>query len=80
MNLPGVTVRPIINAAGAHSFNEVFFEDVRLDKKYLVGEVNDGFKQIMAQMDYERSGFDRLLQITRVCEPERICQGNAHTG
>ena len=62
MNLPGVTVRPIINAAGAHSFNEVFFEDVRLDKKYLVGEVNDGFKQIMAQMDYDVSGFDRLLQ------------------
>lgn len=62
MNLPGVTVRPIINSAGAHSFNEVFFDNVRLDKKYIVGKEGDGFKQIMAQMDYERSGFDRLLQ------------------
>lgn len=62
MNLPGVTVRPIINSAGAHSFNEVFFDNVRLDKKYIVGNEGDGFKQIMSQMDYERSGFDRLLQ------------------
>jgi len=66
LNLPGITIRPIINAAGAHNFNEVFFEDVKLEKKYLVGEEGGGFKQIMAQMDYERSGFDRLLQNYRV--------------
>jgi len=62
LHLPGVTVRPIINSAGKHDFNEVFFDDVKLEKKYLVGEEGDGFKQIMAQLDYERSGFDRLLQ------------------
>jgi alkylation response protein AidB-like acyl-CoA dehydrogenase len=59
---PGVTVRPIINSAGAHSFNEVFFDDVRIEKRYLVGTKNQGFKQIMAQMDYERAGMERLLQ------------------
>ena len=55
MNLPGITVRPIVNAAGSPHFNEVFLEDVKLDKKYIVGEEGEGFKQIMAQMDYERS-------------------------
>jgi alkylation response protein AidB-like acyl-CoA dehydrogenase len=62
MRLPGVTVRPIINIAGRHTFNEVFFDDVRVEKRFMVGQENDGFKQIMAQMDYERSGVERLLQ------------------
>jgi len=62
MTLPGITVRPIINMAGEHSFNEVFLDDVRVHEKYLVGTKNAGFKQIMAQMDYERAGIERLLQ------------------
>ena len=62
MKTPGITVRPIINGAGEHSFNEVFFDNVKIDKRYLVGQENAGFKQIMAQMDYERTGMERLLQ------------------
>lgn len=62
MKAPGITVKPIINSAGEHSFNEVFFDDVKIDKRYLVGNENEGFKQIMAQMDYERTGMERLLQ------------------
>lgn len=62
MASPGITIRPIINMAGDHSFNEVFFDDVRIHKKHLVGTENAGFKQIMAQMDYERSGIERIMQ------------------
>jgi alkylation response protein AidB-like acyl-CoA dehydrogenase len=62
MKSPGVTIRPIINMAGEHNFNEVFFDDVRIHKKYLVGQENEGFKQIMAQVDYERAGIERLMQ------------------
>ncbi len=62
MRLPGITVRPIINMAGEHSFNEVFFDDVKIHEKYLVGQENAGFRQIMAQVDYERAGIERLMQ------------------
>ena len=62
MKAPGVTIRPLINMAGAHSFNEVFFDDVKVHKKYMVGKEGDGFKQIMSQMDYERAGIERLMQ------------------
>jgi alkylation response protein AidB-like acyl-CoA dehydrogenase len=48
--------------SGEHSFNEVFFDDVRIHKEYLVGRENEGFKQIMAQVDYERAGLERLMQ------------------
>jgi len=62
MKSPGITVRPIINMVGEHSFNEVFFDDVKIHKRYLVGRENAGFKQIMAQVDYERSGIERIMQ------------------
>ena len=62
MKSPGITIRPLINVAGEHSFNEVFFDDVKVHKKYLVGQENAGFQQIMAQMDFERGGIERLMQ------------------
>ncbi|MDY6969188.1 MAG: acyl-CoA dehydrogenase family protein [Spirochaetota bacterium] len=62
MNSPGVTVRPIINMVGVHSFNEVFFDNVKVHKKYIVGKMGNGFKQIMTNLDYERAGIDRLMQ------------------
>ena len=37
MDTPGVTVRPLINMADGHGFNEVFFEDVRIPQTNVVG-------------------------------------------
>lgn len=62
MKTPGVTVEPVINMAGAHSFNEVFLDNVIIPEKYLVGTLNSGFSQIMEQVVYERAGMDRLMQ------------------
>lgn len=62
MKTPGITVRPIINMAGIHSFNEVFFENVRVPQNRLVGKKDRGFYQIMEQMVYERAGIERLMQ------------------
>jgi len=62
MKSPGVTVRPIINMAGVHSFNEVFFDNVVVPKEYLVGKKDNGFRQIMTNLDYERAGIERLMQ------------------
>jgi alkylation response protein AidB-like acyl-CoA dehydrogenase len=42
LRLPGVTVRPIINMAGRHTFNEVFFDDVHIPRENLVGQKNKG--------------------------------------
>ncbi len=62
MKSPGVTVRPIINIVGEQGFSEVFFDDVKIHKRYLVGQENACFKQIMAQVDYERAGIERVMQ------------------
>lgn len=61
MRMPGITVRPIVDMAGEHHFNELFLENVRLPRRYLIGEKNRGWYQIASQLDYERSGIERLL-------------------
>jgi len=60
-NLPGITIRPIVDITGGVHFNEVFLDGVRVPKKYLIGEKNRGFYQILNQLDYERSGMERLM-------------------
>ena len=56
MHTPGLTIRPLINMAYRHHFNEVFFEDVRVPAKNIVGEENRGWYVAMTLLDFERSG------------------------
>ncbi len=60
-NLPGITWRPLVTIAGEEEFNEVFFDNVKIPKKCLIGEKNKGWYQITAQLDFERSGIERLM-------------------
>ena len=60
-SLPGVNIVPIADITGGEHFNEVFFENVRIPKTCLIGEKNKGFYQILNQLDYERSGMERLM-------------------
>ncbi len=55
MKSPGVSVRPLINLAGNAGFNEVFFDNVRVPAKNLVGEENRGWYIGTTTLDFERS-------------------------
>ena len=55
MDAPGVEVRPLMNMAGSHEFNEVYFEDVRIPASNLIGEENRGWYQAVTTLDIERS-------------------------
>jgi alkylation response protein AidB-like acyl-CoA dehydrogenase len=55
MKSPGVTVRPLINAAYSHEFNEVFFEDVRIPVANVIGEENRGWYLAQTTLSFERS-------------------------
>ena len=57
MKTPGITVEPIPNMIGIHSFNQVFFEHVIIPKGSLIGKENEGWSQIMTTLDYERAIF-----------------------
>jgi len=55
-HVQGLTVRPLVNMANRHHFNEVFFEDVRVPARNLIGEENRGWYVGMTLLDFERSG------------------------
>ena len=54
MDAPGVEIRPIIEMTGAHMFNEVFLNEVRLPAENLVGEVNRGWGLAKVTLGNER--------------------------
>lgn len=71
---PGVTIRPIFNMAGDHDFNEVVFEDVRLPPDALLGTLDEGWRQVSAELAYERSGPERWLSAFRLfAELNSLC-------
>jgi len=61
MRTPGITVRPIKDMVGESHFGELFFDDVRVPRTALIGKLDAGFYQIMQQLDFERSGIERLV-------------------
>ncbi len=51
---PGITVHPMITMAGTQT-NDVFYDDVKVDKRYLVGEKNKGYQYIRSALEHERT-------------------------
>ena len=76
MKSPGVTVRPLINMANGHAFNEVFFDDVRVPASQRVGEENRGWYIGATLLDFERSGIGNAVgvrkQLERLIEQARV--------
>lgn len=68
MKTPGISVRPIVNMAGVHSFNQVFFDNVRVPKSNMVGVQNRGWYVAATLLDFERSGVARSSGARRTLE------------
>jgi alkylation response protein AidB-like acyl-CoA dehydrogenase len=75
MRTPGLTVRPLVQMTGERGFNEVFFDNVRVPRKNLVGRLNEGWMVSHSTLFHERSVlgsafssqqlFNRLLELAR---------------
>ena len=63
MKTPGIVIRPLINMLNDHSFNEVFFESVRIPRAQLVGEENRGWYVGATTLDFERSSIATSVQM-----------------
>ncbi len=61
LSLPGVTIRPIVNLAGEHHFNEVYFDAVFVPDDRVLGNIGAGWSQLMGELALERSGPERFL-------------------
>ena len=77
MDTPGVKVEPLVMLSGEHIQNQIFFTDVRVPKKNVVGKVGDGWTVAKYLMQFERGGHayapglhNRLARIRRMAESE----------
>ncbi len=53
-NLKGLSMTPIIDMTTAHSFNQTFFDDVRIPVENRIGEENDGWRLAKVTLANER--------------------------
>jgi alkylation response protein AidB-like acyl-CoA dehydrogenase len=82
MKSPGITVRPLLQMTGEAKFNEVFYDNVRVPKENLVGELNDGWRVSIATLMYQRLSagtrhpverlINELIELARSIEFEGI--------
>src|SRR5262245_13357848 len=54
MRSPGIEVRPLRQMTGDAEFNEVFFEDVRVPRQNLLGELHGGWQIAVSALQNER--------------------------
>jgi len=81
-NAPGIKVDPIITLAGDHEVNQVFFDDVRVPKKNLVGKENEGWTVAKYLLEFERGGSahganlrNALERLKKIASEERSSDG-----
>ena len=62
MKSPGVTVKPIELISGKSSFCEVFFDDVRVPARQLVGSLNTGWTVAKKLLQHERAAMSKFSE------------------
>ncbi len=55
MKSPGIDIQPLVNMANLPTFNQVFFDNVRVPSKDLLGGLNRGWYVATTSLDFERS-------------------------
>jgi len=68
MKTPGITIRPIPYMHGGHLYNEVYFDDVHVPAKNIVGQENEGWAIVNLLAGFERSGIDEIMGMLRELE------------
>ena len=64
MHSPGVSTSPIDLISGKSSFCQVFFDDVRVPKSQLIGEVDKGWALAKALLAHERKAMSKFSEFS----------------
>ncbi|MBU8819643.1 acyl-CoA dehydrogenase family protein [Mycolicibacterium goodii] len=56
MTSPGITIRPLVMTSGEEVQNQVFFDEVRVPKKNVIGAIDDGWTVAKYLLEFERGG------------------------
>lgn len=79
MDTPGIEIRPLVDMTMQHSFNEVFFTDVRVPKHQIVGKRGDGWMVANVILKNERDSLadsnqslSRLMSVIEIMKSETV--------
>ena len=74
MKLPGITVRPIESIDGEYHNCEVFYDNVRIPLKNVVGTLNDGWRVALSTLSFERGTAFMESQLRLAAVLERVIE------
>ena len=83
LDTPGVTVRPLRQITGESEFGEVFFEDARVPRENLVGQIGEGWRIAMTVLAYERGAMSLAYAVRfgrDFAQLAKACNENGRTG
>ena len=81
MDTPGIEIRPIHSLVGTHSFNQVFFNDVRVPVENRLGAEGEGWRVVMGALANERSGISESTEMERYLEDlKELARGSKKNG
>jgi len=56
MGTPGIEIRPLVMTSGEEVQNQVFFDEVRVPKNNVIGQIDDGWTVAKYLLEFERGG------------------------
>jgi alkylation response protein AidB-like acyl-CoA dehydrogenase len=78
MKSPGIDIRPIETMDGEEEFCEVFYNEVRIPLKNVVGDVNDGWSVAMSTLAFERGTAFTVNQVRLATVVEDLIEEAKH--
>jgi alkylation response protein AidB-like acyl-CoA dehydrogenase len=66
MKSAGISIRPLLQMTGDAEFNQVFFDQVRVPRRNLLGKLNEGWRVAVSTLSHERGGIRQFMRLHRL--------------